>query len=259
MTFAVVGVGGGLLVGGMATQGYFANKSSKKAARAANDAYGQMMRARQEALSYQRPYEAGGRGGFNVLTGLLTGQQYDQSGNVSSTLNPEEQAKLFQKSPGYQFRLEQAQNALTASQAAKGGLLSGGAMKEMNAYTQGIASDEYGNYINQLSGLAGMGQQAANNMSNITTGMASQMAGYTQEAGMAMANRDAQMGNVIGGGLSQVGGQLLGMGLSGGGKTGGGMTGSSSGSGFSSVGGGQFNNSVFSGTNMPNTNLNSKW
>lgn len=263
MTYAAVAISGAALVGGgMVTQGYFANKSSKRAARAANDAYGQMMRARQEALAYQRPYEAGGRGGFNVLTGLLTGQQYDQNGSVSNTLNAEQQAALFKKSPGYQFRLDQAQNALTASQAAKGGLLSGGAMKEMNAYTQGIASDEYGNYINQLSGLAGMGQQAANNMSNITAGTGAAMAGYAQQAGMAMANRDSQMGNIIGGGMSQIGGQMLGAGMNGmggtsGGYAGGGTSGGSS--GFSSAGGGQYSNSVFSGSSMPNTNLNSRY
>jgi hypothetical protein len=257
MTFASVAIGGGALIGGgMATQAYFGNKSSQKAARAANDAYGQMMRAKQAALGYQRPYEAGGRGGFNALTGLLTGQQYDQNGNVSATLNPEEQSALFKKSPGYQFRLEQAQNALTASQAARGGLLSGGAMKEMNAYTQGIASDEYGNYINQLSGLAGMGQQAANNMSNIETGAGAIGAGYAQQAGMSLANGDAQIGNIVGGGLGQVGGSLLGgaiSGLSGGGFKGGGTSGGST--NFFSAGGGQFNNSVFSGSNMPNTNL----
>jgi len=55
--------------------------------------------------------------------------------------------------------------------------------------------------------------------------------------------------------MSQIGGSLLGAGLGG---MGGGNKGGQ-GSNFSSVGGGQFNNSVFSGSNMPNTNLNSKW
>jgi len=259
MSFAAVAiVGGAAIVGGMGASGYFGNKSSKRAARAQREAAYQYRLAQGRALKYQKPYEAGGRTGFNALTGLLTGQQADAKGNLT-TLNEQDRANLFQKSPGYQFRLESAQNALQASQAARGGLFSGGAMKEMNKYTQGIASDEYGNYINQLSGLAGMGQNAANNMSQIEVGGAAPLAGFAQQEGMAYANRDAQMGNMIGGGLQQIGGQLLGGGLSGmsgGGKTGGGMGGGGMGqSNFSSAGGGQYNNSVFSGANMPNTNL----
>ena len=221
MTFATVAIGSGVgIAGGMGVQAYYGNKSAS-AARKANAAAAEEMRQSQaRAVGYQRPYEAGGRAGFNVLTGLLTGNQYDQQGNVSNTLNPEERANLFQKSPGYQFRLEQAQNALQASQAARGGLLSGGAMKEMNAYTQGIASDEYGNYINQIQGLANMGQQAATNMGNYEVGAGSTIANYVQQGGMAAANNYANQGQIIGGGLQQIG--SMGLGIAGRGAIGGG-------------------------------------
>lgn len=255
MTFAAVAIGGaGLVGGGMVTQGYFANKSSKRASKAAANAMdsylSQMRQGRDSALTTYKPYYTAGTQGLNSLSGLLTGK--DSQGN---TLSEQERMNTFQKSPGYQFRLDQAQNALTASQAARGGLLSGGAMKEMNAYTQGIASDEYGNYINQLSGLAGIGQNAATGMANAELFAGSNMANASQQgvynSGMAMANRDAQMGNIFGGTMQQVGGQMLGIGMGGMGS------GTKSPSGFSSAGGGQYNNSVFSGSNMPNTNLQS--
>ena len=71
-TFAAAAIGGGaLMAGGMIAQGYFANKSSKRAARAqanAMDSYlAQMARSREAAIGYQRPYEEAGRSGLNLL------------------------------------------------------------------------------------------------------------------------------------------------------------------------------------------------
>lgn len=247
------------LVGaGMGAQSYFGNKSASAARKANAAAAEQARQARGRALDYQRPYELSGRSGLNSLTGLLTGQQFDNQGNQTN-LNQDQRSALFQKSPGYQFRLDQAQLALQGSQAARGGLLSGGAMKEMNTYTQGIASDEYGNYINQLSGLAGMGQNAANSMSNAELGTGTQLANYAQQGGMAAANNYMNQGNLYGGGLSQIGGMFIGSGLSGGGGGG-----TSQGAGMSNSGNFQGSSpgssSVFSGYSMPNTNLSSgKW
>lgn len=53
-------------------------------------------------------------------------------------------AKDFQVDPGYQFALEQGQQAIQRSAAAKGGLVSGGALKDLSAYTTGMASQQYG-------------------------------------------------------------------------------------------------------------------
>ena len=248
--------GGALAVGaGMGVQSYFSNKSASAARKAQAAAAEQARLARGRALDYQRPYELSGRSGLNSLTGLLTGQQFDTQGNQTN-LSQDQRSALFQKSPGYQFRLDQAQLALQGSQAARGGLLSGGAMKEMDAYTQGIASDEYGNYINQLSGLAGMGQNAASNMSAAELGTGVQLANYAQQGGMAAANNYMNQGNLYGGGISQIGGMFIGSGLSGKGTSqnanmsnSGNFQGSSPGS-----------SSVFSGYSMPNTNLSSgKW
>lgn len=50
----------------------------------------------------------------------------------------------FEEDPGYKFRLEQGQKGLERSAAARGGLLSGRAAKDMAAYSQGMGSQEYG-------------------------------------------------------------------------------------------------------------------
>ena len=59
--------------------------------------------------------------------------------------------------PGYQFRLQQGQKALETSAAARGGLLSGGTLKGIQDYAQGLASQEYGNVYARRLGENQMG------------------------------------------------------------------------------------------------------
>lgn len=243
MSFAAVAVGAALVVGGSAYGSSQARKSAKSAQAAQARAAQEMRMSKNRAIEYMQPYMRTGETALSPLSGLLTGQQYDPNTKQTTSLNQEQQMKLFQKSPGYQFRLEQAQNALQASQAAKGGLLSGGAMKEMNAYTQGIASDEYGNYINQLGGLAGMGQNAATSAGNFEIGAGSQIAGYEGGAGMARAQGYANQGSIVGGAMTQIGGSLMGAGM--GGMGGGGKTPNTNAGTSNYSGGGQYNSSAF--------------
>lgn len=51
--------------------------------------------------------------------------------------------------PGYQFRLQQGEEALQNSAAARGGLLSGGTAKAFEDYAQNFAANEYGNVYNR--------------------------------------------------------------------------------------------------------------
>ena len=235
MTYAAVAIGGaGLMGGGMVTQGYFANKSSKKAAKAqanAMDAYlAQMRQGRDKAISYQQPYEQAGRSGLNLLQQYLTG-------------DPMATQNRLEQSPGYQFRLSQGQNSIQNLLASRGGLKSGAAMKALEEFAQGTASQEFGNQVGYLQGLAGIGQNAATAMGNAELFAGSNMANASQQGilgqGMAMANRDAQMGNIFGGGMGQIGGTMLGMGMQGMGST------PQSPSGFTSTGGGQYNSRAF--------------
>lgn len=238
--------GAGLMAGGMITQGYFGNKSSKKAAKAqanAMDAYlAQMRRSKEAAIGYQRPYEEAGRSGLNLLQQYLTG-------------DPAAVQSRLEQSPGYQFRLNQGQNSIQNLLASKGGLKSGAAMKALEEYAQGTASQEFGNQVNYLQNFANMGQQSATAMGNAEMMAGANMANASQQGilgqGMAMANRDAQMGNIIGGGMSQIGGTMFGIGMQGMGSQ------PKSPSGFTSTGGGQYNQRAFmnSGMGTMNTNL----
>lgn len=114
-------------------------------------------------------------------------------------------AAQFQQDPGYTFRLSEGQKALDRSAAARGGLISGGALKAAQRYGQDMGSQEYMNAFNRyqteraaqlqpLQSLAGVGQTTAtqlgqagqnyaSNAGNLmTSGAAAQGAGYVGQA-----------------------------------------------------------------------------
>lgn len=157
-------------VGGVAG-GYFAsNRAARKEGMASRETldYG---KAREEAaLGYLDPYSGAGEEALSPLTGLLTGKQYNTKTGEYDPINEQQRMGLFQTSPGYQFRIDQAQKAIQNSQAARGNLLSGGALKELSQMNQGLAAGEYTNYIDQLMRMAGSGQQAAGQQASIVQG-----------------------------------------------------------------------------------------
>lgn len=68
--------------------------------------------------------------------------------------------KGFETSGGYQFRLNQGNDALAKAQAASGGRISGAALKKMGEYNEGFASNEYNNWANRASNLGQVGYGA---------------------------------------------------------------------------------------------------
>lgn len=127
----------------------------------------------------------------------------------------------FEADPGYAFRMSEGQKALERSAAAKGGLLSGAAMKAATRFGQDSASQEYmnaynryntnqTNLYNRLAGLAGSGQtsantlasagqNAANNISEIGLQKGNVQAAGTVGSANAWSTGLNQLGNVFGG------------------------------------------------------------
>ncbi len=89
----------------------------------------------------------------------------------------------FTTSPGYQFRLQQGQNNLGNSFAARGGAFSGNALKALDDYNQGQASNEYNNWWNQQAGLAGVGQATTNSNALLGQNASGNVANLTQQQG----------------------------------------------------------------------------
>lgn len=116
----------------------------------------------------------------------------------------------YQADPGYAFRMQQGQQALERSAAAKGGLMSGGALKGISRYGQDMASQEYGNAYNRfnqnqnqrfgrLSQIAGMGQGANNIMSGVNQNYGNNMGNLALGAGQNKANSAIAQGNITSG------------------------------------------------------------
>lgn len=114
----------------------------------------------------------------------------------------------YQADPGYAFRLAEGQKALDRQAAARGGLMSGGALKAAQRYGQDMGSQEFGNAYNRaltgynadvarsntgynrLAGLADVGQTAGTQI-----GTAGQ--NYATNAGNLMVNQGDVQGNAM--------------------------------------------------------------
>jgi hypothetical protein len=105
----------------------------------------------------------------------------------------------FQADPGYAFRMTEGLKALDRQAAARGGLISGGALKAAQNYGQDLASQEYQNaynryqtnrtnLLNPLQSLAGAGQTSANTIGNAAAGYGSEGSNALGGAGTAQAN-----------------------------------------------------------------------
>ncbi|MCC7462093.1 MAG: hypothetical protein IT480_06470 [Gammaproteobacteria bacterium] len=101
----------------------------------------------------------------------------------------------FQASPGYQFAFDQGQQAVERARAATGNLASGNTLTELTRYGQGMASQEYGNWWNQQAGLAGVGQNAVNQITQAGMNSANNISSALQDQGDARASGINAAGN----------------------------------------------------------------
>lgn len=149
-------------------------------------------------IELQEPFRQAGLTGQNRLMELLgLGGNANAQGYGSAMKNFGQED--FQADPGYQFRLEQGRRALDRSAAARGGMLSGAAIKSANDYGQNMASQEYGNafnryqtnranQLNPLQSLAGQAQTSSNQVGNAAQNYGAQAGSLMTQAGNARAS-----------------------------------------------------------------------
>lgn len=97
-------------------------------------------------------------------------------------------SNAFQATPGYQFRVDEGKKGVLNSLSAMGMKNSGRALKALETFSQGIASEEYGNWLNRIAGVAGQGQNQANNNAQTSANAANSMSQTIQNAGEARAS-----------------------------------------------------------------------
>lgn len=176
------------------------------------------------------PYRASGYNALNQIGSMLPGQysKYDASGKLIGTdtgtgyFTQQYGPEQFQKDidPGYAFRLQQGQMANQRASNLAGGLIGGNALRGMQDYTQGMASQEYGNAFNRfqtqrgniyntLAGIAGIGQTAQGQANTLAQNNAT--AQGQLGVGSAAATAAGQIGqaNAYGGALTGAGNAYL--------------------------------------------------
>jgi hypothetical protein len=94
----------------------------------------------------------------------------------------------YRNSTGYQFRFNEGMGALNSGWAGNGLLKSGAAAKAAMNYGQGIASAEFGNYLNALGNQQGMGLSAASAQAGVGTNYANSLGNIAMQNGNNQAN-----------------------------------------------------------------------
>jgi hypothetical protein len=107
---------------------------------------------------------------FNQQMPTAFGYQPTQRGGTMPVATPYTPREAFnpQADPGFQFRLQQGQKAIEGAAAAQGNQLSGGTLKDLMEYGQGLASDEAANAFNRYTWGQDFGRSlnTENNMNN---------------------------------------------------------------------------------------------
>jgi hypothetical protein len=190
MTFWVAGaVVGSSLIGGLAS-----NKAANTQAQASADATQAQQNALNQQIELNKPFY---NTGVNAMNRLASQADY----------TPEK--FNYQADPGYGFRFNEGMKALNATAAARGGLISGNALRGATEFGQAAGSQEYQNAYNRY---------LANNAQNLqayNTNTANQQ--YLTNLGQSSANNQANQignfgnaaaGNIIGAGNANASGMV---------------------------------------------------
>lgn len=120
----------------------------------------------------------------------------------------------FQQDPGYAFRMSEGMKGLERSAAARGGLLSGSNLKNIQRFGQDLASQEFQNAFNRyqterqarlnpLQSLAGVGQTTSQQLGAAGQTMAGNVGEAIGAAGQARASGYMGQANALTGALGQ--------------------------------------------------------
>jgi hypothetical protein len=204
------------LIGGIMGQGAAGDAAAKQAAAGQTAASGSQAQqtnalaaqnnATRQQTANQQPFIGAGQSAINSLSSELGpgGQLTQGYGSFTAPTGVTEQ-----NDPGYQFRLQQGQNAIQNSAAARGGLLSTGTAKDLNNYAQGQASNEYGNVYNRALQTYGTNFNTFNSNNNNLYGRQMGVAGLGQSSAGAL-NSNLQAGAQNQGQIDVGTGQIVG-------------------------------------------------
>jgi hypothetical protein len=190
---------------------------STKAAEAQKEAANQANATQLQMYNQQRadlaPYTQAGGEGLNALRTYLGVGDNTSAANYGG-YNQRFGMDQFTADPGYAFRLSEGMKGLNANAAARGGLISGAALKAATNYGQQAGSQEYTNAFNRFmqqkeaertgyGDLARIGQASAAGQAAAAGQYGTAAAQNYANAGQAQASGYVGATNAINQGLSQ--------------------------------------------------------
>jgi hypothetical protein len=188
---------GAAVVGGAATM-ITGSKAAKAQTHAADQQVAEERRQYEQDRTDLAPWRDTGSAALSKLAGMYgVGGPTSTAGAAGSTGDGAYGG--FFTSPGYQFRLDQGNQAVQRSAAARGLLGSGAAVKAIDRYSQGLASSEYGAFSDRLAQIAGFGQNATNATVAAGQNATAGIVGAYGRAGDARASSYANTGSAING------------------------------------------------------------
>ena len=191
MPFAFLIPAAASLIGG-SMQARAAKSAASTEAAQQQKALDLQQRMYEEGVARQQPFLQTGTEAFNRLAALQRG-------------GPESAQQFLQMDPGYQFRLSEGMKALDRQAAARGGLISGGALKAAQRYGQDLGSQEFGAAYNRLAGLADVGPRAAGVMSGLGQQYATGAGNIYGSMGQSAGQADIARGSAYGRSLNRLG------------------------------------------------------
>lgn len=144
-------------------------------------------------------YQPTGSGGVRQIMQAGNGPVTidNATGSVTPTASSGPDMSVFFESPDFQFNLAEGQKAIDRSAAARGGLLSGRAVKEGTRYASGLASREYAGFVDRLMQQAGLGNTGIGAATSAALNTGSNVSGALMNAGNARASSYLNTGMAI--------------------------------------------------------------
>ena len=139
----------------------------------------------QEQQALQKPWLEAGQRALPKLEAQYNAMPAAFTGKVD-----------LNQDPGYAFRLAEGQKALERSAAARGGLISGGALKAAQRYGQERGSQEFQNAYNRALTGYNANRQALTDVYNRLAGVSGTGQTTAQQIGQAGQTTAANLGNL---------------------------------------------------------------
>ena len=199
-----------IAAGGSLLGGYIAGQGAKSAAAQQAESQAQSMALQKQMFDIQneqqKPYREAGYTALGDIAGM---KPY-----LTQQFTPQDFAAGID--PGYAWRLQQGQRAAQQQANVGSGLLSGNTLGGLQDYTQGQASQEYGNAFNRfqtqrsniyntLASIAGLGQTAVNQSGAAAMSAGQSMGQNLANIGTAQAAGTVGSANALAGGFQSAG------------------------------------------------------